>query len=72
MPYSVPIGALESIERQVRRVRLRRNLHVLQRAVYLAAATAALAATLLLLLALWGSARLFAHASCSARIAGPL
>ena len=65
MPYFTPIGALDSIERQIRRVRFRRNLHALQRAAYLGLATMAAAATVLVLLALRAGARLFAVASWS-------
>ena len=65
MPYSTPIGALDSIERQVRHVRVRRNLHALQRALYLAVAAITTAATVLLLLALRASTRLFAVAAWS-------
>ncbi len=65
MPYFTPIGALDSIERQIRRVRFRRNLHALQRAAYLGLATVAAAATVLVLLALRAGARLFAVASWS-------
>jgi len=48
MPELTPTGAVDVVERQVRRVRRRKNLYELQRTLYLAITAAAVAAALLL------------------------
>ena len=62
MARSTGSGAVEAIQRQVRRVRWRRNLRDLQRALYLLIAVGTGGATALVLLALTASPRLFARA----------
>ncbi|TMA63373.1 MAG: hypothetical protein E6J68_12295 [Deltaproteobacteria bacterium] len=62
MARSTGSGAVEAIQRQVCRVRRRRNLRVLQRALYLLIAVGTGGATALVLLALSASPRLFARA----------
>ncbi len=57
--------AVDPIERQIRRVRRRRNLHELQRGVFLLIATATGSAAVLVLLALQASERLFAAVTWS-------
>jgi hypothetical protein len=66
MPEPTPTGAVDVVERQVRRVRRRKNLYELQRTLYLAIAAAAVTATILLPLALFAPADLFAIAAWSA------
>jgi hypothetical protein len=61
-----PPAASDPILRQVRRVRWRRDLHTLQRALYLALASVAGAAALVVLLALSASAGVFAAGLCGA------
>lgn len=63
MPELTPTGAVDVVQRQVRRVRRRKNLYELQRALYWAIAAAAGLATFLLPLALFAPARLFAGAA---------
>jgi len=62
MARTTASGAVEAIQRQVRRVRRRQNLHELQRVVYLLSALGTGAAAALVLLALTASPRGFAHA----------
>src|SRR5438093_1153452 len=62
MARSTGSGAVEAIQRQVCRVRRRRNLRELQRALYLLIAVGTGGATALVLLALTASPRLFARA----------
>ncbi|MBI3771050.1 MAG: hypothetical protein HY271_21470 [Deltaproteobacteria bacterium] len=57
--------AVDPIERQIRHVRRRRNLHELQRGLFLLIATATGSAAALVLLALRASERLFAAATWS-------
>ena len=52
MPDSTPRDAVRTVQSQLRRVRWRRNLFELQRALYLVIATAAVGATGIVLLAL--------------------
>ncbi len=59
MPELTLTGAVDVVERQVRRVRRRKNLYELQRALYLTIAAGAGAATVLLPLALFASTRVF-------------
>jgi hypothetical protein len=59
MPELTPTGAVDVVQRQVRRVRRRKNLYELQRASYLTIAAAALAATMLLPIALLASTDVF-------------
>jgi hypothetical protein len=63
MPRLSATGPLDVIHRQIRRVRWRRNLHVLQEVVYLALAAIAGSAAIVLLVALRGGPRLFASAA---------
>ncbi len=63
MPELTPTGAVDVVQRQVRRVRRRKNLYELQRALYWAIAAGAALATFLLPLALFAPARLFAGAA---------
>src|SRR5689334_12768293 len=65
MPEPTPTGAVDVVERQVRRVRRRKNLYELQRTLYLAIAAATVATTVLLPLALFAPADLFAIAAWS-------
>jgi hypothetical protein len=60
MPELTPTGAADVVERQVRRVRRRKNLYELQRTLYLAIAAGAGAAALVLPFALFASAEVFA------------
>lgn len=62
MPELTPTGAVDVVQRQVRRVRRRKNLYELQRASYLTIAAAAAAATVLLPLALLASTGAFTMA----------
>src|SRR5439155_954857 len=66
MARSTGSGAVEAIQRQVCRVRRRRNLRELQRALYLLIAVGTGGATALVLLALTASPRLFARAVAAA------
>ena len=66
MPEHTPNGAVDVVRRQIRRVRRRKNLYELQRAVYWAAAAGTGAAIVLLPLALFAPARLFAIVSSAA------
>ena len=66
MPELTPTGAVDIAQRQVRRVRRRKNLYELQRALYLTVATGAGAAAILLPLALFAPAEVFAIAAWSA------
>lgn len=59
MPELTPTGAVDVVQRQVRRVRRRKNLYELQRAFYLSIAAVAAAATLLLPIALLASTDAF-------------
>lgn len=59
MPELTPTGAVDVVQRQVRRVRRRKNLYELQRASYLTIAAAAVAATILLPIALLASTEVF-------------
>jgi hypothetical protein len=65
MPELTPTGAVDVVQRQVRRVRRRKNLYEAQRALYLAIATGAVAALILLPLALYASTGTFAIAAWS-------
>ncbi len=65
MPELTPTGAVEVAQRQVRRVRRRKNLYELQRTLYLTLAAGAGAASILLPLALFAPTRLFAAAAWS-------
>jgi len=65
MPELTPTGAVDSVQRQVRRVRRRKNLYELQRALYLTVAAGAGAATILLPFALFAAAEVFAIAAWS-------
>jgi hypothetical protein len=60
MPELTPTGAVDVVQRQVRRVRRRKNRYELQRTLYLTIAAGAAAATLLLPLALFAPAAVFA------------
>ena len=59
MPEHTPTGAVDVVERQVRRVRRRKNSYELQRGLYLTITAAAVAATIVLPLALFAPAGLF-------------
>ncbi len=66
MPELTPTGAVDVVQRQVRRVRRRKNFYELQRAFYLTIAAAAGAATILLPIALLASTDVFTVAVWSA------
>ena len=57
--------ALDPIRQQLARVRRRHNLHETQRGLFLVVGTLGVAVTLVVLLALWGSARGFAAGSAA-------
>lgn len=59
MPELTPTGAVDVVQRQVRRVRRRKNLYELQRASYLTIAATAVAAIILLPIALLASTAVF-------------
>jgi hypothetical protein len=65
MPDMTPTGAVDVVERQVRRVRRRKNLYELQAALYWTIVSAGLAAICLLPLALFAPADVFATAAWS-------
>src|SRR5437867_4690407 len=65
MPRRSSPHPLESIRRQLGKVRRRHNLHEAQRTLYLVVGAFESAATLVVLLALWGSARWFAAGSAT-------
>jgi len=65
MPELTPTGAVDVVQRQVRRVRRRKNLYEAQRALYLAIAAGTVAALILLPLALYAPTSLFAIAAWS-------
>lgn len=65
MPELTLTGAVDVVERQVRRVRRRKNLYELQRTLYLTLAAGAAAASVLLPLALFAPTRVFAAAATS-------
>jgi hypothetical protein len=62
MPELTPTGAVDVVQRQVRRVRRRKNRYELQRAFYLTIAAAAVATTILLPMALLASTDVFSIA----------
>lgn len=66
MPELTPTGAVEVVERQVRRVRRRKNLYELQAACYWTIVAGGLAAMVLLPVALFARAEVFAVAAWSA------
>jgi hypothetical protein len=70
MPDSTSSGAVDTITKEIRRIRWRRNSLEVQRALYLLIAVAAAAAALLVLLALGAPATLFGVAAAS--LAGTL
>lgn len=72
MPELTPTGAVDVVQRQVRRVRRRKNLYELQRASYLTITAAAIAATILLPIALFAPTDVFTIAvwSIAAIVAG--
>ena len=63
MPELTPTGAVDIVQRQVRRVRRRKNLYELQRTLYLTIAAGTAAATMLLPFALFAPAAMFAIAA---------
>ena len=63
MPELTPTGAVDIVQRQVRRVRRRKNLYELQRTLYLTIAAGTAAATMLLPFALFAPADMFAIAA---------
>ena len=69
MPELTPTGAVALVERQVRRVRRRKNLYELQWLVYWTVVACGLAAIVLLPLALFAPAETFAIAAWSALVA---
>ncbi len=69
MPELTPTGAVDVVERQVRRVRRRKNLYELQRALYLAIVAAGGASIVLLPLALFARAELFGIVAWSTLVA---
>lgn len=69
MPELTPTGAVDVVERQVRRVRRRKNLYELQRALYLSIAGAGGAAVVLLPVALFARADVFAVAGWTTLVA---
>ncbi len=69
MPELSPTGAVDVVERQVRRVRRRKNLYELQRTLYTTVAAGAGAATLLLPVTLFASTTAFGlAAACMAAL----
>ncbi|MCC6765842.1 MAG: hypothetical protein IT293_14385 [Deltaproteobacteria bacterium] len=69
MPELTPTGAVDVVERQVRRVRRRKNLYELQRAFYLSIAVAGGAGVVLLPIALFARVEVFAIAAWSMLVA---